>query len=123
MSGERSTIGVLDAVAVGLSSIGLLLIWAFQLLGVPRFRAMFADFGSTLALPFITRIVMQPIVAAIASVVLLGLVGVGLTSRLANRRELGAALLLFAVLIPMVTIPFMVVAMYAPIWELAGEIR
>ncbi len=123
MSEERSSIGVLDAIAVGLCTIGLLALWAFQLLAVPIYRAMFADFGSTTALPTITLIVLQPTVAAVASVVVLGLLGAGLASRFARRRELGAALLLFAVMVPFVTIPFMLVAMYAPLWELAGNIR
>jgi len=123
MSDERSSVGVLDAVAVAVCTLGLLAIWAFQLRAVPIYRAMFADFGSTTALPTITLIVLQPIVAAIASVVVLGLLGAGLASRIARRRELGAALLLFAVMVPIVTVPLMLVAMYAPLWELAGNIR
>lgn len=123
MSEARRNVGLLDAVAVALCALGLVAIWAFQLIAVPSFRAMFADFGSAAALPTITRIVLQPTVAAVASVVVLGLLGAGLASRVIRRREVGAALLMFAVMVPLVTVTFMLIAMYAPIWELAGNIR
>ena len=105
MSEGRSRVGVLDAVAVGLCAIGLLAIWEFQLLVVPRYAAMFVNFIE--ALPTMTRLVLQPVVASVASAVVLGLLGAGLYSRVANRRERGAALMLLAAVVPFVTVAFM----------------
>lgn len=112
MSEGCSNIGVLDAVAVALCAIGLLAIWAFQLLVVPFYQTMFTNFIS--ALPLTTRVVLQPIVASVASVVVISLFGVGLTSRVANRSERGTTLMLFAVVVPFVTVAFMLYAVYAP---------
>ena len=86
MSEGRSRVGVLDAVAVGLCAIGLLAIWAFQQLVVPRCVAKFTPFID--ALQTMTRLVLQPLVASVASAVLLGLLGAGRRGAQADGDEL-----------------------------------
>lgn len=123
MTERQNGIALLDAVAVGLIAVGVLALWAFQILVVPSFAAMFADFGSHAALPAVTRVVLQPFLAAAATLATLVLMAIGLALRFSSRRGVGAAVLVLAALIPTATVPLMLAAMYAPIFDLAGNIR
>jgi type II secretory pathway component PulF len=118
-----SKLGILDAVSVGLLVCGLLALWAFQWAVVPTFRGMFRDFGSDASLPAVTLLVLQPIAAACATGAAIVAMCSGLALRLAARPTLGALLLVFALVVPLATVPLMLAALYAPIYQLAGQIR
>lgn len=123
MTQRQSGIALLDGVAVGLIAVGVLAMWAFQIFVVPSFGAMFTDFGSDVALPAVTRLVLRPFLAAAATLATIILMAIGLGLRLSSRRGVGAAVLVLAALIPTAAVPFMLAAMYAPIFDLAGNIR
>ena len=78
---RRAGIGPLDAVAVGFIAIGVLALWTVQLFVVPTFHGMFADFGSDVHLPAVTRLALQPTLAIGATLACLALMGAGLAAR------------------------------------------
>ena len=111
---------VADGVIAGGGLLGLLLLWITQIAVVPRFARMFAEFGGVL--PAATRIALSPLFAAVVSLLVLALIGLGVALRLGGRPG-GRPLLAVAVLPCLLAIVFELIALYLPIFELAGAIQ
>jgi len=106
------TLGLLAAFSLGVGTF----VW------VPTFTAMHRDFGSHASLPLITRVAASPWLLAGVAVVAAGLSVVGLLR--GRRGSRGSRLLLGAGLVVSLATAMLVVgAMYAPIFQLAGNIR
>lgn len=114
-------LGSADIVLVALAGLAATSAVALQLLVVPRFAAMFAEFGAVL--PAVTRIALSgwPMLGAALLIAALG--GLGLRLRVIGRREPGLALLIAAPALGLLADALCVYALYAPIFELAGKIR
>lgn len=121
---ERAPAGRLGAAEVavlGVAALALAVLWGAQLVIVPHFAAMFADFGGEL--PAITRAAIGHVLAVGASVLTVALAALGTGLRLWRRGALGWSALGLAAALPLVSLALLLVAMYAPIFALAGAIR
>lgn len=117
--GESSNrVGVLDGVLIVGAMLGSLAVAAFPFFVVPPFVTMYQDFGSQL--PVLTRVVISRGygLGTIGVVLLCSVAGVVLV--LAGQRGPGRVSLVVAVGFAMMVCAFAVMALYMPIYQLAG---
>ncbi|MBI2894998.1 MAG: hypothetical protein HYY06_15695 [Deltaproteobacteria bacterium] len=110
----KRPIGGIDVVFACTTMAGLLGLGLTRLALVPAFTEMFADFGGPL--PTITLAAIATWPTAIVVVLVVALAAVGLWRR-------RVALLVVATVLAALAIGLTVAAMYAPIFELAGNVR
>jgi hypothetical protein len=115
---KRGSMGLLDVIALVLSTLGLAALWALQLFVVPAFVRMFADFGPDGTTPSFTAWVARPMLVTAVSLVVLVALGAGLGLRLAGRSTLGGVALGAAALVAWLAVPGLIVAIYEPIWAM-----
>lgn len=104
------TLGIVFACTSGAALVGLAVTRFFV---VPSFVSMFQDFGGEL--PWITQAAIEPGVSATLAGLSLALCGTGLWRR-------RVSLLVVSTVLAALAIVFTVVALYAPIFELAGAV-
>lgn len=110
----RRSLQVVDVVFLCSSAVLLLALAALRLLWVPAFALMFQDFGGSL--PRVTRLVLSDGYLPVAAMIVLLLGALG-----AWRRR--TSLLVGASVVASAAIAVLLWSMYAPIFELAGNIR
>jgi hypothetical protein len=86
----------------------------------PGYRAMFRDFGSG-TLPLITRIMLNPLTLIIAAVLPMGFVAEGVLRQRSEGAQLARCVVAMVGAAGLV-VGFLV-ALYLPMFKLAGEIR
>jgi hypothetical protein len=118
---RTASLGGIDLALGAVALVGVCAVWLVQLAVVPAFAAMFADFGGPL--PDLTKAVIAPYAAVASSALTVGLATAGLVLRAVRGGALGRAALVGAALVPVATVPLEIVALYWPIYALAGEIR
>lgn len=115
----REPLTALDWIAVVVALGGPLVLLALAPIG-STFAATYADFGSDVALPALTRFttsIVGPAVLALPPVVALGL---GLRARTIGARRAGVVL---AFVLAAVGVVVCVIGDYLPLWQVAGAIR
>ena len=110
----QRSLQVVDVVFLCTSAVLLLALAALRLLWVPAFALMFEDFGGTL--PRVTRLVLSGAFLPVTVVDVMLLCALG-----AWRRR--TSLLVAASVVASAAIAVLLWSMYAPIFELAGNIR
>lgn len=112
--------GVGELIAIGLAVVGVAVLWAMQLVMVPSYAAMFADFGGEL--PAITRAAIAGVIAGGATLLALVLAALGIVIRRWKPGVTAWIALGLAVVTPAAATIVLLGAMYAPIFDAAGAI-
>lgn len=120
---SRAKLDVVDWLMLTLSLLGAFTLVAGYLVWVPDFAKMFRDFGAGAEpLPLLTRAALSPWLACGAAGAVLVLCTLWVLARRAGRR--GLALLVTAfVLACAAALTVVILALYAPIFQLAGNIK
>ncbi|MDC0679120.1 hypothetical protein [Sorangium atrum] len=105
-------------VAIGLQSLALLM---FPFTIAPSFAGMFAEFGG--ALPVVTRVALSPWASPALGLLVASLAVVALALPAASTLALRRAMVLLAFFVGVIALAAAMYAMYAPIFELAGNIK
>lgn len=114
----RAKLGVIDGVMAGVIALPVLGLLAFPIVAL-RFGAMFADMGPT-SLPVPTRLALVPWFSIGVGLALCAATALSMLARDAVLRRLALAC---TFILASSTLAFCVVAMYLPIFSLAGKIR
>lgn len=105
-------------VAAGLLSLALL---TFPFTIAPLFTGMFAEFGG--ALPVVTRVALSPWASPALGLLVASLAVVALALPAASTLALRRAVVVLAFFLGVIALAAAMYAMYAPIFELAGNIK
>lgn len=119
MQEDREALTVLDWIGIfltGLVAAGLL---SFPVVGL-RYQAMYADFGSQ-TLPLLTRVAVSLWFPLLLGVLVAAAVAVALTRRVSLGARRG--LVVGAFILGAICLASCWVAVYLPIFQLAGQIR
>ncbi len=119
--GASSELTALDWIAVVLAGLLALSLVAFPLAVTPAFAAMFRDFGGPL--PWLTRLVLRPWLAPALALAPAGLLALGLGPRAAASIGQRRALVVAAFVLGLGAVALCLLALYAPIFALAGAIK
>jgi type II secretory pathway component PulF len=121
MATEESSLGAVEIVLGALIAVTAVALVAMEVVVVPGFVEMFRDFGAVL--PMVTRIALAPGVPVAAAVAVLALGGAGIAARLRGAAGAALGLLVSALLLGLGANAFLLYALYAPIFALAGSIK
>lgn len=113
----RDPIGPWEIAALAIADFFAALVAFFGVVLAPTYSGMFRDFGGEL--PLLTRLFLQPLVPIAVSAGLMLFTG---TALLFPRRAARIALCAVAAFVALLTITLFFVAMYLPIFSLAGNI-
>ena len=116
----RRSLDILDVVLLGLSLLSLPALLVLRVVFVPTFAAMFSDFGGEL--PTSTLLVMGGGFHLFAAVLVVALALGGVVLRVTRGGWLPTALFVAAPGIAAFAVAFTFYALYAPIFELAGNV-
>jgi amino acid transporter len=111
-------LALLDWMGIGIAALPTMRIIAFSLGG---WRAMFRDFGALDELPWLTRVVLLPWVPPVLA--LPAIVALFMVYRTRRRKAQRRQWIVAAMILAFLGIGLCVVAMYLPIFDLAGKIQ
>lgn len=117
---NRRDLSALDRIGIAVVGVATLVLLDLPLHVLPAFRGMFRDFGG--ALPAVTVLVLSPWFTPALAVAPLGLVLAAVVPPVL-RLEVRRWLIVGAFVVVVVALGFSLYGLYAPIFELAGNIR
>lgn len=116
----RPKVGALDGVLVGVGTVALALLLVLQGIVAPTFASMFRDFGGEL--PALTRLALGWSLAGVGGALWLACTAAGTALLLAGHRTAGRTALTAAVLLTFAASGVLLVALYLPVFQLAGAV-
>jgi hypothetical protein len=111
----------LDWIAVSLSALVVVALFAFPFTVARSFARMFADFGGEL--PVVTRLALTPWAAPAMALVAASPTAIAVAVPAKGSLGLRRGLVVLGFLLAVAALALAMYAMYAPIFELAGKIK